>query len=346
MLVDWKLTYAGADLEDDANIFASTLLVPPRFLPAAEWASGIFSIDRPLRAEDVIYNALQRLFKGRRERFAKMSLEELPRRLLPRRRGEGISRPLTTIRSTRECSAPAWHARTASMKRAQWAVAEGMAEVVQIHNRELRAVVRRGRRRGRGGAPHLVAAAPARARGRSDRASERGCRRGAAGGGAQGRSAAARLGRHQPLPLRPAPSRVLQPRGGAGQRLALPRRPAPAAGNRRRVAGGVAGLRHDAVPVRELGSTIGWRRCDMARERTVHDHPRILPRAARPPLATARVSVHPSRSSSSTTWSSTSWPRRTPSRPPIRPSSRTPSCRSRSPDCHCTSASARRPRTS
>ena len=136
MLVDWKLTYAGADLEDDANIFASTLLVPPRFLPAAEWASGIFSIDRPLRAEDVIYNALQRLFKGRRERFAKMSLEELRAAAAAEtRRGDLASADDDSIYAgmLRACLA-----REDGVDEArQWAVAEGMAEVVQIHNREL-----------------------------------------------------------------------------------------------------------------------------------------------------------------------------------------------------------------
>jgi hypothetical protein len=76
-LVEWQLAAAGLSLEDDANAFASCLLITPRYLPAGERASGVFNVDRPLRAAEVIFNGLQPLFPGTRARFAAMSLDEM-----------------------------------------------------------------------------------------------------------------------------------------------------------------------------------------------------------------------------------------------------------------------------
>jgi hypothetical protein len=137
MLVDWKITYAGVNLlEDDADVFASTLLVPPRYLPAADWASGVFSRDRPLRAEEVIFNAMQRLFPGRRERFTAMSLDELraaaqeetTRRDLASADDDSIySSMLRACLAREDGVAPGLEA----------GVADGIADVVQIHNRHI-----------------------------------------------------------------------------------------------------------------------------------------------------------------------------------------------------------------
>jgi hypothetical protein len=76
-LVDRAITGSGLSIEEDANIFASELLLPPRFLPAGSWVSGIFMRDREYRPEELIFDALQPLFPTRRERFRGRSLDEL-----------------------------------------------------------------------------------------------------------------------------------------------------------------------------------------------------------------------------------------------------------------------------
>ena len=211
-LVERKLTHHGISLiEDDADVFASTLLVPPRYLPAAEWASGVFDRDRPLRAEEVIFNALQRLFPGRREQLAAMSLDEM------RAAAEDIGH--------RELESADDDSIYAGMLRACLAREDGVAERprdrrrgddrrgVRVPRRADQAVVRGGLERGPRRPPRVVAGAAGRARPRSRGAPGRRRRRRAPGRRAQGRGAAAGLGRRRSVPVRAAVSRELQRRG-------------------------------------------------------------------------------------------------------------------------------------
>jgi hypothetical protein len=135
LLVDLKLTYANISLEDDANTFASSLLIPPRVLHTD--VSSIFVRDRPLRGEELIFMGLQRLFPGRRERYQALSLDELRAAA-----DEGTSRGDLASADDSSLYADMLRASLARMDGADTqmseGVAEAIAEVVGIHSRHLR----------------------------------------------------------------------------------------------------------------------------------------------------------------------------------------------------------------